>query len=207
MPKAFNLLSKTKVSTDNTKKEVKKTSSAPVKETKPTKQPKTVESKKSTKSTTTNIDEPIKRRGRPPKTDKVVTTSKQPVIKSTKTTKPNTKHTTTNNKPTTKLVIKPTTKQDNTSRRWHNLTTNPPEEFRPLEFNSNYKNPIYGYKLPHGIITNTPYFLDKYRQEKGYIEWQYINGCSNLNKCPRGFPDCTNCAIYKRRIKELKKNA
>ena len=206
MPKAFNLLSKTKVTTNNAKKEVKKTSSAPVKETKPTKQVKNIESKKSTKPTKsipTNIDKPTKRRGRPPKTDKVANTKPTISKQNVKTTKP------TSTKPTTTTKPKNTTinKQDNTSRRWHNFTTNPPEELRPLEFNSNYKNPIYGYKLRHAIITNTPYHLDKYKQEKGYIEWQYISGCVNLSKCPKGFPDCSNCSIFLKRQKELKKNA
>jgi hypothetical protein len=210
MPKAFNLLSKTKVTTNNTKKEAKKTSSAPVKETKSTKQVKNIESKKSTKPTksmTTNIDKPIKRRGRPPKTDKVINSKPTNTKPNVKTTKPTPTKSTT--KPT--ASIKPTTtttkitKQDNTSRRWHNMETNKPEEFRPLEFNSNYKNPIYGYKLPHGIITNNPYYLNAYKKETGCIEWQYISGCNNLNKCPRGFPDCTNCEIYTKRQKELKK--
>ena len=211
MAKAFNLLSKTTVNTkDKNKKEIKKatvskTDKKNVEKTKtvkkrgrPTKDTKVTE----VKAKTSKVTKPTKvaktsnttKSTKPVKTSNPVKSTK--VNKSVKTVEP---------KETTKSIK--TNKQDNTSRRWHNLTTNVPEEFRPLEFNSNYKYPIFGYKLPHGIITNTPYYLNKYKQEKGYIEWQYISGCSNLSKCPREFPDCTNCDIYKRRMKELKKNA
>lgn len=195
MAKAFNLLSKQMSTADKNKKTTK--SKEVIK--------KKVEKKiaKPTKVKETNNQPKVVKRGRPPKVDKQVQEKKV-----TKTNSKVTKSKVDKVVKEPKVIEKPiTTKTNNTNRRWHNLDNNPPEEFRPLEFNTNSKTPVFGYKIPHGIITNTPYYLDRYKKENNVIEWQYINGCINLSKCPKEFPDCTNCEIYQKRMKELKKNA
>ena len=77
--------------------------------------------------------------------------------------------------------------------RWHKSNNNPPAEFRPIEFNTNYKKPVRGFKIVGGYIVNTPYYLNKTNKANGYLEWKYISSCSTLDKCPNGFPDCENC--------------
>ena len=168
---------------------------------------------KSTKST--NTDSNKKKVGRPKKViseDAVKDTNKKSTKKIEKV--PNTKNNKSKsvssapkNTKTTKTIkepIKKNTKQTevvNVQRRWHNFITNPPELERPIEFNSNYKKPIYGYRTYQGIITNTPYYIDKYKKETGNIEWQYINSCKDLSKCPNGFPNCDICDIAKKLLK------
>lgn len=203
MAKAFNLLSKQMSTADKNKKTTKSKEVTKKK----------VEKKiaKPTKVKETNNQSKVVKRGRPPKVDKQVQEKK---VTKTNSKVTNSKVTKSKVDKVVKVVKEPevikkpiTTKTNNTNRRWHNLDSNPPEEFRPLEFNTNSKTPVFGYKVPHGIITNTPYYLDRYKKENNVIEWQYINGCINLSKCPKEFPDCTNCEIYQKRIKELKKNA
>lgn len=107
-----------------------------------------------------------------------------------------------------KKQVKSTTASNSSiNHKWHNMSKTVPERDRPIELNSDYKKPIHGYKTYKGLITDNPYYLNKYIKNKGYIEWQYISGCNNLSKCPHGFPDCQNCNIYIRRQRELKKNA
>ena len=210
MAKTFNLHSKKVVDTDKKESKTKRTTN-------------TERNDKKTKTT-----EKVVKRGRPSKVDnekKVATKTKankkstakfalkvdrkniQSKTKETKIVK-EVKHKT-DVKAETKAKVTKSIAVTNTSttRRWHNLETNKPQEFRPLEFNTNNKISVFGYKVPHGIITNAPYYIDKYRKENNVIEWQYISGCTNLSKCPREFPDCINCEIYQKRQKELKKNA
>ena len=86
------------------------------------------------------------------------------------------------------------TKSDNTpTERWHKTNTNPPVEFRPIEFNTDCKKPVRGFKTHGGYITNTPYYLNKTFKLNGYLEWKYIPVCMTLTKCPNGFPDCEHC--------------
>ena len=81
---------------------------------------------------------------------------------------------------------------------WSRTTTKLPEELRPIEFNTKSKKPAYGYRLQNkSYIVNTPYFIDKFKKEFGYLEWHYIPQCRTLDKCPSNFPDCTNCKIHK----------
>ena len=81
--------------------------------------------------------------------------------------------------------------------RWHKTNTNPPTEFRPIEFNTDHKKPVRGFKIVGGYIVNTPYYLNKTNKANGYLEWKYISSCSTLDKCPNGFPDCENCGRRK----------
>ena len=181
MAKAFNLLGNTvqKEEKKAVKKQVKKQT-------------------KSLLSLPTDIEASTKKQGRPKK-----------VVEEIKVTKPTnnskvkeTKHIST---PTKDKVVKSNLKTSN--KKWHDLYTNPPENFRPIQLNVGIdKEFVTGYKLQCGINTNNAYLIDKFKKANNTIEWQYINGCTDLSKCDRRFPDCIHCDIYKLRQKELKKN-
>ena len=121
-----------------------------------------------------------------------------------KTVKPKTDKTT-KSKIEEKLQIESKTKQKSNisnvtnSTEWYRTTDRQPEELRPLIFNTTHKKPVVGYKLKYGYITNTPYFIDKFKKKHGYIEWKYIDGCMNLFKCPAKFPDCSVCKLSKQK--------
>lgn len=138
--------------------------------------------------------EEVKRRGRPPKNKEVE--AKTATSKSTISNKSNLITT----QPKVNKQI-PSPQQ----RRWHNLLTNPPELERPIELNTDYKKPVYGYATYKGIIANNPYYINKHRKNTGLIEWQYINSCRDLSKCSNGFPDCENCDIFKKLNNTTKK--
>lgn len=95
------------------------------------------------------------------------------------------------------VVTKPekvlTQTTDTTGGKWFKTTDKKPDEFRPIEFHTNYKKPIRGYRQSSGYITDTPYFIDKFKQQNGYVEWRYISYCTSLSKCPKGFPSCEGC--------------
>ena len=91
------------------------------------------------------------------------------------------------------------TKENITAAEWVKSTDGLPQEFRPVLFNSNYKKPIYGYRMnSYNYIVNTPYHLDLFKKKHDYLEWQYIDGCINIKNCPNGFPDCSNCKLSKK---------
>lgn len=181
MAKAFNLLGNT------AQKEEKKVIKKQVK-----KQP------KSLLSSPTATETPIKKRGRPKKVVEEVKVTKPIKDKKVKETKP----TPISNKD---KVVKSNIKTSN--KKWHDLYTNPPEKFRPLQLNVGIdKELVTGYKLQFGINTTNAYLIDKFKKVTNTIEWQYISGCTDLSKCDRGFPDCIHCDIYKLKQKELKKN-
>lgn len=83
---------------------------------------------------------------------------------------------------------------DTTEGKWFKTVDKKPDEFRPVEFHTNYKKPIRGYRQGSGYITDTPYFIDKFKQQNGYVEWRYINYCTTLSKCPMKFPACESCS-------------
>lgn len=82
--------------------------------------------------------------------------------------------------------------------KWFRTPDKVPEELRPIEFHTQYKKPIMGYRQGYGYITDTPYFIDKFKQQNGYIEWRYINYCTTLSKCPKEFPMCNSCKNNRR---------
>ena len=91
------------------------------------------------------------------------------------------------------------TNENITATEWVKSTDVLPQEFRPVMFNSNYKKPIYGYRMnSYNYIVNTPYHLDLFKKKHNYLEWQYIDGCINIKNCPNGFPDCSNCKLSKK---------
>ena len=171
MPKLFETKS-TNINKDNKKtdKVVKKSllNTSPLKEDK----------KKKVKE---DVTKEIKKRGRPPK-NKIIEEVQPKQI----------------TKPTISKPIPQNQLSSTQQRRWHNFFTNPPEQERPLEFHTDYKKPVYGYKTYKGIITNNPYYIDIYKHNTANIEWQYINSCKDLSKCPNGFPDCEYCDIFKK---------
>jgi len=124
---------------------------------------------------------PVKKRGRSKKSVEVTkphTTSKQ-----------NTKVSTTTNIESTSKSI---TKAD-TTITWNRTINKQPDPLRPILFNTKCKKPVTGYKLRNGFITNTPYFINQFKKETGYVEWKYISYCTSLQRCPNGFPNCTIC--------------
>ena len=181
MAKAFNLLENTvqKGEKKAVKKQVKKQT-------------------KSLLSLPAVIEAPTKKRGRPKKVVEEVKVTKPANNSKVKETKPTS--TSTKNK-----MVKSNIKTSN--KEWHDLYTNPPEKFRPLQLNVGIdKEFVTGYKLQGGINTTNAYLIDKFKKANNTIEWQYISGCTDLSKCDKEFPDCIRCDIYKLRQKELKKN-
>ena len=97
------------------------------------------------------------------------------------------------NKPKNKSKTETKVSEPTVLERWHKSNNNPPTDFRPVEFNTESKKPVRGFKTVGGYITNTPYYLNKSNKANGYLEWKYISSCSTLDKCPNGFPDCEHC--------------
>lgn len=81
--------------------------------------------------------------------------------------------------------------------------SNSPQPWVPIEFNTGNKKPVRGYRLRNGFVTDTPYFINLFLKEHGTIEWRPILSCTDVNKCPRGFPNCDYCNIHKKSKKEL----
>ena len=73
-----------------------------------------------------------------------------------------------------------------------------PQPWVPIEFHTDCKKPVRGYRLRNGFITDTPYYVDKFFQSHKVIEWRPILSCADVNKCPQGFPNCDYCSIYKK---------
>lgn len=137
------------------------------------------------------------KRGRPPKNTQ--TNSKQPTKQKEpikpKITKPQSVRTEVpkpvTSKPVTPKATTPPTCHSTTT--WVKSINKQPEDLRPILFNTRCKKPVTGYKLRNGYVTNTPYFIDKFKKENGYIEWKYVSYCASLSRCPNEFPNCINC--------------
>ena len=183
------------------------TESKPTTNKKTTKPKQTITKKKSLldiKGKNTNNTTPQKtvNKSKPTKLSKPTTvkTSKKTVGKITNISKD--KQPTTTSKLTETNILTKSVTSPTTSSNWVKSSTRLPEELRPIEFNTKHKKPVYGYRLNHyNYITNTPYFIDKFKQQNGYLEWKYIPYCTSLNRCPKEFPDCDNCKIAKKKGK------
>lgn len=129
--------------------------------------------------TSSENQKPCKKRDRPPKNNLLINTDKQRGTK--------------NN---TAVPKQPDTKSVNSC--WTNTSKKLPDILRPIEFNTTYKKPVYGYRLKgYGYIVTNPYYINKFKQKFGYMEWKYIPYCLSLSRCPNGIPDCSNCKYAK----------
>lgn len=91
------------------------------------------------------------------------------------------------------------TNENITTTEWVKSTDRLPQELRPILLNVKGNKHIYGYRHKiNGYILKDVYNVKLFKQEHGYIEWKYINGCINLDGCPNGFPDCSNCKLSKK---------
>ena len=79
------------------------------------------------------------------------------------------------------------------NNEWHSTKNKLPNEFMPIEFNTEYTDIVTGYRIKNDYITDTPYYLNKFKKLNGYIEWRYISSCRNLESCPHEFPQCNYC--------------
>lgn len=127
------------------------------------------------------------------------TVSKSTKIKSTEKNVINSK-TVQNNAHTNKTKTTSTNTNENiTTTEWVKSTDMLPQELRPILLNVKGNKHIYGYRHKiNGYILKDVYNVKLFKQEHGYIEWKYINGCINLDGCPNGFPDCSNCKLSKK---------
>lgn len=105
-----------------------------------------------------------------------------------------------NNAHTNKTKTTSTNTNENiTTTEWVKSTDMLPQELRPILLNVKGNKHIYGYRHKiNGYILKDVYNVKLFKQEHGYIEWKYINGCINLDGCPNGFPDCSNCKLSKK---------
>ena len=105
-----------------------------------------------------------------------------------------------NNTPTNKTKTTATNTNENiTTTEWVKSTDILPQELRPILLNVKGNKHIYGYRHKiNGYILKDVYSVNLFKQEHGYIEWKYIDGCINLDSCPNGFPDCSNCKLFKK---------
>lgn len=105
-----------------------------------------------------------------------------------------------NNAHTNKTKTTSTNTNENiTTTEWVKSTDRLPQELRPTLFNVKGDKHIYGYRHKiNGYILKDVYNVKLFKQEHGYIEWKYIDGCINLDSCPNGFPDCSNCKLSKK---------
>ena len=105
-----------------------------------------------------------------------------------------------NNTPTNKTKTTSTNTNENiTTTEWVKSTDMLPQELRPILLNVKGNKHIYGYRHKiNGYILKDVYNVKLFKQEHGYIEWKYIDGCINLDGCPNGFPDCSNCKLSKK---------
>ena len=91
------------------------------------------------------------------------------------------------------------TNENITTTEWVKSTDMLPQELRPILLNIKGNKHIYGYRHKiNGYILKDVYNVKLFKQEHGYIEWKYIDGCINLDGCPNGFPDCSNCKLSKK---------
>lgn len=91
------------------------------------------------------------------------------------------------------------TNENITTTEWVKSTDMLPQELRPILLNVKGNKHIYGYRHKiNGYILKDVYNVKLFKQEHGYIEWKYIDGCINLDGCPNGFPDCSNCKLSKK---------
>ena len=127
------------------------------------------------------------------------TVSRSTKIKSTEKNIINSK-TVQNNTHTNKTKTTSTNTNENiTTTEWVKSTDMLPQELRPILLNIKGNKHIYGYRHKiNGYILKDVYNVKLFKQEHGYIEWKYINGCINLDGCPNGFPDCSNCKLSKK---------
>lgn len=181
MAKAISLFQPKTDSTKTEKQTVKKVKTV---------QPTTVESKP--------------KRGRPPKqkTETVSTQKTKPIpnneklIRKTNTEKPKKviKSNLLNNEQNSKKLQTEQSSKILSNTNWINTSKKLPEELRPIEFNTSYKKPVYGYRLKgYGYIVTNPYYINKFKKKYGYIEWRYIPYCTTLLRCFNEIPDCSNC--------------
>lgn len=105
-----------------------------------------------------------------------------------------------NNTHTNKTKTTSTNTNENiTTTEWVKSTDMLPQELRPILLNVKGNKHIYGYRHKiNGYILKDVYSVNLFKQEHGYIEWKYIDGCINLDGCPNGFPDCSNCKLSKK---------
>lgn len=105
-----------------------------------------------------------------------------------------------NNAHTNKTKTTSTNTNENiTITEWVKSTNMLPQELRPILFNVKANKHIYGYRHKiNGYILKDVYNVNLFKQEHGYIEWKYVDGCINLDSCPNGFPDCSNCKLSKK---------
>ena len=105
-----------------------------------------------------------------------------------------------NNAHTNKTKTTSTNTNENiTTTEWVKSTDMLPQELRPILLNVKGNKHIYRYRHKiNGYILKDVYNVKLFKQEHGYIEWKYINGCINLDGCPNGFPDCSNCKLSKK---------
>ena len=133
-------------------------------------------------STSSENQKPCKKRGRPPKNNLLINTDKQIGTKND-----------------TAVHKQPDTKSVNSC--WTSTSKKLPDILRPIEFNTSYKKPVYGYRLKgYGYIVTNPYYINKFKQKFGYMEWRYIPYCLSLSRCPNGIPDCSNCKYTKNKV-------
>lgn len=127
------------------------------------------------------------------------TVSRSTKIKSTEKNIINSK-TVQNNTHTNKTKTTSTNTNENiTTTEWVKSTDMLPQELRPILLNVKGNKHIYGYRHKiNGYILKDVYNVKLFKQEHGYIEWKYIDGCINLDGCPNGFPDCSNCKLSKK---------
>lgn len=132
------------------------------------------------------------------KSTKIKNTEKN-IIKN-KTVQNNTHTNKTNNISANKIKTTSTNINENiTTTKWIKSTDILPQELRPILFNAKTDKHIYGYRHKiNGYILKDVYNVNLFKQEYGYIEWKYIDGCINLDSCPNGFPDCFNCKLFKK---------
>lgn len=91
------------------------------------------------------------------------------------------------------------TNENITTTKWVKSTDMLPQELRPILFNVKADKHIHGYRHKiNGYILKDVYNVNLFKQEHGYIEWKYVDGCINLDSCPNGFPDCSNCKLSKK---------
>ena len=105
-----------------------------------------------------------------------------------------------NNTHTNKTKTTSTNTNENiTTTEWVKSTDMLPQELRPILLNVKGNKHIYGYRHKiNGYILKDVYNVKLFKQEHGYVEWKYIAGCINLDGCPNGFPDCSNCKLSKK---------
>lgn len=144
----------------------------------------------------TQITEPPKRRGRPPKQEKDIT-SKQ------NTPKKDSPETTTkivkNKKSGEKPVPQKSTVKAN--KGWKDYNTSKPELMHPCEFytqdDKGKQYMFYGYLESVGCaVTDDPYKMVVLRKKFGNMFYRELP-CKDLSNCKDNFPHCKNCKLNK----------